>query len=72
VEPRKTDVAGIVDWPSLPEMSYDKYDAADDSDDSSDLGGVEGQPPISLKQMEFPLKQFAKRMGQPNFRAINK
>jgi len=53
-------------------MAYDEYDAADESDDSSDLGGVEGKPPISLQQTEFSLKQFAKRMGQPNFSAFNK
>jgi len=68
----KTDVAGIADLPPLPEMFYDGYDAADESHNSSDLGGAEGKPPISLKQMEFSLKQFAKRMGQPNFSAFNK
>jgi len=53
-------------------MSYEQYDAADESDDLSDLGGAEGKPPISLKQTEFSLKEFAKRMGQPNFSAFNK
>ena len=72
VEPQKTDVAGIADLPPLPEMSYDEYNAADEVDDSSDLGGAEGNPPISLKQTELSLKQFAKRMGQPNFSAFNK
>jgi hypothetical protein len=71
-EPRKTDVAGIADLPPLPELSYDEYDAAEESDDSSDLGGAEGKPPISLKQTEFSLKQFAKRMGQANYSAFNK
>ena len=71
-ELRKTDVAGIADLPPLLEMSYDEYDAADESDDSSDLGGAEGKPPIRLKQTEFSLKQFAKRMGQPNFSSFNK
>jgi len=47
-------------------MSYDEYDAADGSNNLSDLGGAEGKPPISLKQTEFSLKQFGKRMGQPN------
>jgi hypothetical protein len=71
-EPRRTDVAGIADLPPLPEISYDQYDAEYESDDSSDLGGAEGKAPISLKQTEFSLKQFAKRMGQPNFSAFNK
>jgi len=72
VSPRKTDVAGIVDFPPLPEISYENYDADDESDDTSDLGSTEGKPPISLKQMEFSLKQFAKRMGQANYSAFNK
>jgi len=53
-------------------MSCDKYDAADETDDLSDVGGVEGKPPISLKQTEFSLKQFAKRMGQANYSVFNK
>jgi len=53
-------------------MSYGEYDAADESDNFSDLGGAEGKPPISLKQMEFSSKQFAKRMGQANYSAFNK
>jgi hypothetical protein len=56
----------------LPEISYDEFDADYESDDSSDLGGAEGKAPTSLKQTEFSLKQFAKRMGQPNFSAFNK
>jgi hypothetical protein len=36
------------------------------------LGGAEGQAPISLKQKEFSLKQFAKWTWQPNFSAFNK
>jgi hypothetical protein len=62
-EPWKTDVTGIGDLPPMPGMSYDEYDATDESNNSSDLDGTEGKPPISLKQMEFSLKQFAKRMG---------
>jgi len=58
--------------PPLPEISYDEFDADYESDDSSDLGGVEGKAPFSLKQTEFSLKQFAKRMGQPNFSTFNK
>jgi len=65
-------VAGIADLPPLPEISYDKFDADAESDDSSDVGGAEGKAAISLKQMEFSLKQFAKRMGQPNFSVFNK
>jgi len=61
-----------VDLPPLPEISYDQYDGDYESDDSSDLGGAEGKAPISLKQTKFSLKQFAKRMVQPNFSAFNK
>jgi hypothetical protein len=67
-EPRKRDVAGIADLPPLPEMSYDEYHAADESDDCLDSG----KPPLSLKQTEFSLKQFAKRMGQLNFGTFQK
>jgi hypothetical protein len=65
-------VAAIAHLPPLPEISYDEFDADAESDDSSDLGGAEGKAPISLKQTEFSLKQFAQRMGQPNFSAFNK
>ena len=61
-----------MDLPPLPEKSYDEYDADVESDDSSDLGGAQGKPPVSLKQTEFSLKQFAKRMGQANYSAFNK
>jgi len=71
-EPRRTDVAWIVDLPPLPDISYDEFDADHESDDLSDFGGAEVKAPISLKQTEFSLKQFAKRMGQPNFSAFNK
>jgi hypothetical protein len=40
-EPRKTEVAMIMDLPPLQEISYDEYDADDESDDSSDLCGTE-------------------------------
>jgi len=56
----------------LPELCYDECDADDESDDLPDLGGAEGKPPVSLKQTEFSLKQFAKRMGQANYSAFNK
>ena len=72
VESRRTDVARIGDLPPLPEIRYDEYDAEYASDDLSDWGGANGKAPISLKQMEFSLKQFAKRMGQPNFSTFNK
>jgi len=71
-EPRKTDVGGIADLPPFPEISDDKFDADYESDDSSDLGRAEGKAPINLKQTESSSKQFAKRMGQPNFSAFNK
>jgi hypothetical protein len=35
-EPRKTDVATIVDLTPLLEISYDKYDADNERNDSSD------------------------------------
>jgi len=72
VEPRKTDEAGIAGLPPLQQISYDEYDADYESDSSSDFGGTEGKAPISLKQTEFSLKQFAKRMGKPNFSTFNK
>jgi hypothetical protein len=53
-------------------MTHDEYDVASESDDSSDMGGAEGKSPISLKQTEFSLMQFAKRMGQPNCSTFNK
>jgi len=62
----------MADLPPLPEISYNKYDADDESDDLLNLGGAEGKPPVSLKQTEFSLKQFAKRMGQANYSAFNK
>ena len=72
MEPRRTDVAGIADLAPLPEISYDEFDADYEITDLSDLGGAKGKAPISLKQMEFFLKQFAKRMGQPNISTFNK
>jgi hypothetical protein len=36
------------------------------------LGGAEGNVRISLEKTEFSLKQFAKRMGQPNFGEFEK
>jgi hypothetical protein len=68
----KTDVAGIANLHPWLEMSYDKYDAADESNDLSGLGSAEGKYPISLKQAEFSLKQYAKRMGQANFCTFDK
>jgi hypothetical protein len=37
-----------------------------------DLGADEGKAPIRLKHTEFSLKQFAKKVGQPNFSVFNK
>jgi hypothetical protein len=65
-------VAGIADLSLLPDSSYDQYDTDYESDDSSDMGGTKGKAPISLKQTEFSLKHFAKRMRQPNFSTFNK
>jgi hypothetical protein len=36
------------------------------------LVGAEGHAPITLKQTEFSLQQFAKLLGQPNLSAYNK
>jgi hypothetical protein len=58
--------------PPLPEISYDEVDSDYENDDLSDSGGADGKAAISLKQTEFSLKQFAKRMGQPNLSAFNK
>jgi len=70
-EPRRTDVAGIADLPPIPDISYDQKNADSESDNSSDMGGAKDQAPISLKQTEFSFKQYAKRMGQPNFSIFN-
>ena len=70
-EPRRTDVAGIADLHPLHEICYDEFNADVESDDSSDLCGAEGKSPISLRQTEFYLKQFAKTIGQPHCGAFN-
>ena len=67
-----TDVAGIADLPPLPKISSAEYNSDYGSDDLSDLDGVKGKAPISVKQTEFLLMQFAKRMGQRDFSAFNK
>jgi hypothetical protein len=72
VEPCRIDVVGIADLPPLPEISYDEFDADAESDDSSVLAGAEGKAPTTVKQTDFSLKQFAKRMGQRNFSEFNK
>jgi len=71
-EPRRTDAQEIGKFSPLLGISYDQYDADHESDDSSDSGGAESKASISLKQTEFSLKQFAKRMGQPKFSTFNK
>jgi hypothetical protein len=71
-KPCRIDVTGIADSPLLPEISYDEFDSDYESDDSLDLGMAEGKAPISLKETEFSLNQYAKRMGQPNFSAFNR
>jgi len=72
VEPHRIDVAVIANLPALPEISYDKHNADHESDALSDLGGAETKAPISVKQMEFSMKQLTNRMGQPNFSTFNK
>jgi len=71
-ELRITAVAGIADLPWLLEISQNEYKAEVKCEDSSDLGVAEGKASISLKQTEFSLKQFGKKMGQPNYIAFNK
>jgi len=71
-EPGRADVDGIANLPPWPEISYDEYDAEYESDDSLNLGGAEGKARISFKQTEFSLKQFAKRMGQPDCGTFHK
>lgn len=71
-EPQDTDVTGIVHMPSLLVISYHNYDSDDKRDDSFDLGGTQGKSPISLKQTEFSMNPFAKKMGQANYSAFNK
>ena len=65
-------MAGIADLHTVAEISNDEFDADAESNYSSGLGGAEGTAPISLKQTEFSLKQFAKRIGQANLSAFNK
>ena len=71
-ELQKTDIARIVDLPPLPEISYNNYDADDESDILLDFSSAERKPPVSQKQTEFSLKQFAKRIGEANNSAFNK
>jgi len=71
-EPRITDAAGIKDLLPVLDVDYIEYDADDESDHLLDLGCAAGQQPMSLKQIEFSLKQFAKRMGQANYSVFNK
>jgi hypothetical protein len=71
-EPFRADVVRIADLPSSPESSYDKYYADYQTEDSSDFGWAKGKALLSLKQTEFSLKQFAKRMGLPNLSIYNK
>jgi len=70
-EVRRTDVAWIADLLPLPVICNDIFDADAESNDLSDLGGSKAKAPISLKQMEFSLTQFAKQMGWPNCITFN-
>jgi len=56
----------------LQDNSQDEFDTDYESDDLSNLGGAEVKALISLKQMQLSLRQFAKRMGQPNFTMFDK
>lgn len=49
-----------------------EHNPDDKSDDQSDLGGAEGKPSISLKQIKFCLRQSDKLMGQANRSALHK
>jgi len=71
-ELRRSDVIGISDLPPVPDISSDKFDADYESHVSSDLSCGEVKAPISLKEMEFSVNQFAKNMGQPIFSTFNK
>jgi hypothetical protein len=71
-KPCRIDVTGIADSPLLSEISYDEFDSDYESDDSLDLGMAEGKAPISSKETEFSLNQYAKWMGQPNLSAFNR
>jgi len=68
----KTDVIRIADLPPSPEISYIDYPAYDDGNTQCNLGGAGGKLPVSLKQTEIRLKQFAKTIGQANCSAFNK
>jgi len=71
-EPCRTDVPGIADLPLSPWISFDESDADHQNNNTSELGVAEGNAPIRLKQMEFSLMQFDKKMGQPTFSTFNK
>jgi hypothetical protein len=68
----KTDVARFSELPPMLDMTNNDYKEDDDSDNTSDFGSVEGKLPVSLKQTDFSLNQFAKMMGQANYSAFNK
>jgi len=67
----KNNIAEITDFPTSLEISCKKLDVDDVSDNSSDSSGVECNAPFTLKHNKFSLKQFAKRMGLPNYSLIN-
>jgi len=68
----KTHVTQIADLTPVRAISDTEHDADTVSNDSLDLGRAEGKPPISLKQTEYSLKQFAKKMGQGNYSVVNR
>jgi hypothetical protein len=66
-KPHRTDVAGIGDLPSIPDICYDEYDADFESNNLLDLGRAEAKAPIRLKRTESSSKQFGTRIKQANF-----
>jgi len=71
-EPCRTVIAGMADLPLLPDIAFDEFDADYECNDSSEVSRANPNPPISMKQTEFSLKQFGNRMGQPNFSGFSK
>ena len=69
---QKTDVTRIQDLNPFTEVFYDKYNTDNVISNSLAFGGVEVTIPLRLNQTDFSLKQFAKRMEQPNYSTFNK
>jgi len=71
VELRNTTITGILDIPPLLANSCDKCEAEDETEDSSNLGGANAKAQTSPPQTILSLKQFAKKIWQPNFGVFN-